>query len=83
MHPLSAIADPKTSMRSLRGTVFGTEGDDIGRATAERLVGALGGIVLPLDGAGRVSRRRGCRVELRRRGDRCRRADPRDCGRRT
>jgi predicted short-subunit dehydrogenase-like oxidoreductase (DUF2520 family) len=49
MHPLSAIADAKTSMRALRGTVFGVEGDDIGRATAERLVGALGGVVLPLD----------------------------------
>lgn len=51
MHPLSAIADGKTSMRSLRGTVFGIEGDDIGRASAERLVGALGGVVLPLDGS--------------------------------
>jgi predicted short-subunit dehydrogenase-like oxidoreductase (DUF2520 family) len=50
MHPLSAIADAKTSMRALKGTVFGIEGDDIGRATAERLVGALGGVVLPLDG---------------------------------
>jgi len=51
MHPLSAIADAKTSMRSLRGTVFGVEGDEVGRETAERLVGALGGIVLPLDGS--------------------------------
>ncbi len=49
LHPLSAIADAKTSMRALRGTVFGIEGDDIGRETAERLVGALGGVVLPLD----------------------------------
>ena len=50
MHPLSAIADGKTAMRSLKGTVFGVEGDEIGRATASRLVEALGGIVLPLDG---------------------------------
>lgn len=49
LHPLSAIADAKTSMRALRGTVFGVEGDDVGRATAERLSSALGGVPLPLD----------------------------------
>lgn len=49
MHPLSAIADGKLAMRALRGTVFGVEGDDAGRAAAERLVAALGGVVLPLD----------------------------------
>jgi predicted short-subunit dehydrogenase-like oxidoreductase (DUF2520 family) len=50
MHPLMAIADGRAAMRSLKGTVFGVEGDDIGRATAAKLVGALGGIVLALDG---------------------------------
>ncbi|HLL22153.1 MAG TPA: DUF2520 domain-containing protein [Kofleriaceae bacterium] len=49
MHPLSAIADAKSSMRALKGTVFGVEGDDVGRATAERLVGALSGVVLALE----------------------------------
>ncbi len=50
MHPLSAIADAKLAMRTLKGTVFGVEGDEVGRTTASRLVAALGGIVLPLDG---------------------------------
>ncbi len=50
MHPLSAIAEAKLAMRTLKGTVFGVEGDEVGRATASRLVAALGGIVLPLDG---------------------------------
>ncbi len=51
LHPLSAIADGKTAMRALRGTVFGVEGDDVGRAAATKLVHALAGIMLPLDGA--------------------------------
>ncbi len=50
MHPLSAIADAKSAMRTLKGTVFGVEGDEVGRNTASRLVTAMGGIVLPLDG---------------------------------
>jgi predicted short-subunit dehydrogenase-like oxidoreductase (DUF2520 family) len=49
LHPLSAIADGKISMRTLKGTVFGVEGDEHGRATAAKLVGAIGGIVLALD----------------------------------
>jgi len=49
MHPLSAIADGKAAMRALKGTVFGIEGDEVGRATAAKLVGAIGGLVLPLD----------------------------------
>src|SRR5678816_1670922 len=36
-------------MRALKGTVFGVEGDDAGRAMATKLVNALGGIVLALD----------------------------------
>jgi predicted short-subunit dehydrogenase-like oxidoreductase (DUF2520 family) len=51
MHPLSAIADPRTTMRTLRGTVFGIEGDEIGHTTAIKLVGALGGVPLALDGS--------------------------------
>ena len=49
LHPLSAIADGKTSMRTLKGTVFGVEGDDAGRAAATKLVGAISGVVLALD----------------------------------
>src|SRR5262249_46087339 len=51
LHPLSAIADGKISMRALKGTVFGVEGDDVGRATASKLVAAISGVVLALDGA--------------------------------
>ncbi|MBL0213518.1 MAG: DUF2520 domain-containing protein [Myxococcales bacterium] len=50
MHPLSAIADGKLAMRALKGTVFGVEGDEVGRTMASRLVAAIGGIVLALDG---------------------------------
>jgi predicted short-subunit dehydrogenase-like oxidoreductase (DUF2520 family) len=49
LHPLSAIADPKTAMRALKGTVFGVEGNPAGRAMAAKLVTAIGGIVLELD----------------------------------
>src|SRR2546430_10335369 len=49
LHPLSAIADGKTAMRALKGTVFGVEGDEHGRQTASKLVAAIGGIVLALD----------------------------------
>jgi predicted short-subunit dehydrogenase-like oxidoreductase (DUF2520 family) len=51
LHPLSAIADGKLSMRALKGTVFGVEGDDLGRAVAGKLVAAISGVVLALDGA--------------------------------
>jgi len=51
LHPLSAIADGKLSMRALKGTVFGVEGDDVGRSTAGKLVGAMSGVVLALDSA--------------------------------
>jgi predicted short-subunit dehydrogenase-like oxidoreductase (DUF2520 family) len=50
LHPLAAIADGKISMRALKGTVFGIEGNDAGRITASKLVAAISGIVLPLDG---------------------------------
>jgi predicted short-subunit dehydrogenase-like oxidoreductase (DUF2520 family) len=49
MHPLSAIADARIAMRTLKGTVFGVEGDERGKAMAAKLVAAIGGIVLPLD----------------------------------
>jgi predicted short-subunit dehydrogenase-like oxidoreductase (DUF2520 family) len=49
LHPLQAIADGRAAMRSLKGTVFGVEGDERGRQLAGKLVGALGGIVLALD----------------------------------
>jgi predicted short-subunit dehydrogenase-like oxidoreductase (DUF2520 family) len=49
LHPLSAIADGRAAMRTLKGTVFGIEGDDVGRTTAGKLVTALGGITLALD----------------------------------
>ena len=51
LHPLSAIADGKAAMRALKGTVFGVEGDDVGRATATKLVAAMSGVVLGLDSA--------------------------------
>jgi predicted short-subunit dehydrogenase-like oxidoreductase (DUF2520 family) len=51
LHPLSAIADGKLAMRALKGTVFGVEGDEVGRAAAGKLVAAMTGIVLALDGA--------------------------------
>jgi predicted short-subunit dehydrogenase-like oxidoreductase (DUF2520 family) len=51
LHPLSAIADGKLAMRMLKGTVFGVEGDEAGRAAAGKLVAAMTGIVLALDGA--------------------------------
>lgn len=49
LHPLSAIADGKAGMRALKGTVFGVEGDAVGRAAAARLVSIMQGVVLDLD----------------------------------
>ena len=49
LHPLSAIADGRAAMRALKGTVFGVEGDEVGRTTSAKLVAAIGGIVLALD----------------------------------
>jgi predicted short-subunit dehydrogenase-like oxidoreductase (DUF2520 family) len=49
LHPLAAIADGKIAMRTLKGTVFGVEGNETGRRTAEKIVAALGGIALELD----------------------------------
>lgn len=49
LHPLQAIADGKLAMRHLKGSVFGVEGNEVGRAAAGKLVAAIGGIVLGLD----------------------------------
>lgn len=51
LHPLAAIADGKLAMRALRGTVFGIEGDEVGRDAASKLVAAMAGVVLALDGS--------------------------------
>jgi predicted short-subunit dehydrogenase-like oxidoreductase (DUF2520 family) len=48
MHPLRAIPDGRIAMRAMRGTVFGVEGDEAGRARAIALVNAMGGQVLEL-----------------------------------
>jgi predicted short-subunit dehydrogenase-like oxidoreductase (DUF2520 family) len=50
LHPLRAIADPRSVMRTMKGTVFGIEGDERGRAAAQQLVHAMGGQALALDG---------------------------------
>lgn len=49
LHPLQAIADGRTAMRTLKGAVFGVEGNEVGRATSAKLVAALGGSMLGLD----------------------------------
>jgi predicted short-subunit dehydrogenase-like oxidoreductase (DUF2520 family) len=50
LHPLRAIADARTAMRSLKGTVVGIEGDEGGRAMAQALATAMGGTPLELAG---------------------------------
>lgn len=49
LHPLQAIADGRAAMRALKGTVFGVEGNDVGRAGATKLVHAIGGVVMGLE----------------------------------
>jgi predicted short-subunit dehydrogenase-like oxidoreductase (DUF2520 family) len=51
LHPLRAIADGRSVARGMKGTMFGIEGDDRGRAVAQTLAQAMGGIPLSLDGA--------------------------------
>jgi predicted short-subunit dehydrogenase-like oxidoreductase (DUF2520 family) len=48
LHPLRAIADARTAMRTLKGTVVGIEGDERGRGTAQALASAMGGTPLEL-----------------------------------
>ncbi|HWM84290.1 MAG TPA: DUF2520 domain-containing protein [Kofleriaceae bacterium] len=50
MHPLRAIPDGRTAMRTMKGTVFGVEGDERGRRDALLLVAALGARALELTG---------------------------------
>jgi len=52
LHPMRAIVDPREAARSLKGTVFGVEGDAAGRQMARALAGQLGGTALDLDGQG-------------------------------
>ena len=50
MHPLRAIPDGRAAMRSLKGTVFGVEGDERGKRDAQALIAALGARSLELGG---------------------------------
>lgn len=50
LHPLRAIADGKAVGRAMKGTMFGVEGDERGRAVAQVLAQAMGGAALSLDG---------------------------------
>jgi predicted short-subunit dehydrogenase-like oxidoreductase (DUF2520 family) len=52
LHPLRAIVDPREGAKSLRGTVFGIEGDAAGRAMAHVLAKQLGGTSIDIDGPG-------------------------------
>jgi predicted short-subunit dehydrogenase-like oxidoreductase (DUF2520 family) len=52
LHPLRAIVDARQAAASMRGTVFGVEGDERGRALAGALVEVLGGTALDLGGDG-------------------------------
>ena len=50
LHPLRAIRDPQAAMGAMRGTVFGVQGDEVGKRAAGDLCRAIGGEVLELDG---------------------------------
>jgi predicted short-subunit dehydrogenase-like oxidoreductase (DUF2520 family) len=50
LHPLRSIVDAKQAALSLRGTVFGIEGDELGHKTALELVRLLAGRPLDLHG---------------------------------
>ncbi len=52
LHPMRSIVDAREAARSLRGTVFGVEGDAAGRAMARALAAQLGGTALDVDGQG-------------------------------
>lgn len=51
MHPLRAIAEPRSAMDALAGTIFGIEGDARGLAAARTLVAAIRGKPLVLAAA--------------------------------
>lgn len=50
LHPLRAIADGRADIKSLPGTVFGVEGDEVGRKEAMALASAIGALPLVLEG---------------------------------
>lgn len=50
MHPLRAIPDGRAAMRSMKGSMFGIEGDERGRKDAQALVAAMGAKSLELGG---------------------------------
>jgi predicted short-subunit dehydrogenase-like oxidoreductase (DUF2520 family) len=50
MHPLRAIPDGRAAMRSMKGSMFGIEGDERGRKDAQALVAAMGARSLELGG---------------------------------
>jgi len=50
MHPLRAIPDGRAAMRSMKGAMFGIEGDAHGRRDAHALVAAMGARALELGG---------------------------------
>lgn len=52
MHPLRAIPDGRAAMRTMKGTVFGVEGDERGRSIALALVHAMGARALELGSLG-------------------------------
>lgn len=52
MHPLRAIPDGRAAMRTMKGTVFGVEGDERGRRDALALIAAMGARALELGAMG-------------------------------
>ncbi|HEU5055863.1 MAG TPA: DUF2520 domain-containing protein [Kofleriaceae bacterium] len=50
MHPLRAIPDGRAAMRTMKGAMFGIEGDERGRRDAQALVAAMGARALELGG---------------------------------
>ncbi|HUS63888.1 MAG TPA: DUF2520 domain-containing protein [Kofleriaceae bacterium] len=52
MHPLRAIPDGRAAMRTMKGTVFGVEGDERGRSSALALVHGMGARPLELGAMG-------------------------------
>ena len=50
MHPLRAIPDGRAAMRTMKGAMFGIEGDERGRKVAQALVAAMGARALELGG---------------------------------
>lgn len=51
LHPLRSIADPRHAIGTMKGTLFGVEGDRLGVAAARELVAWLGGTALDLSGS--------------------------------